>query len=845
VPAASQAVTVSAAAADPTGISSMTLFYSVNGGAFLSTAMAPVGGRYAGTVPGQAAGAVVQFYIRGTDATGATTTFPSAGASSRALYKVNDNTAATNGWHNFRIITTLADRNFMHTATEVMSNDRIEATIIDREGDIYYGAGVRLKSSERGRNQTARVGYNVEFPPEGLFRGVHGSVAVDRSEGVGTGQRELLFDMMISNSGGPISRYYDFIKILSPNSALTGGAVLQLARYDDVFLDEQFENGADGFLYEYELVYYPTTATASGAKLPEPDGVVGVPVTDLGDDPERYRWNFLNKINREADNFEPIIRYAKLFSKSGAEFEAGLPATVDVDTWFRGMAYAVLTGAGDNAAAGDQHNGIYYARPDGRVIFLPHDMDFAFDAGRSIFANPQCATLTTNPARLRQYLGHLHDIITTTYNNSYMSIWSSHFASLDPSQDWASELSFLTSRSNNVLSQITSRIPSVGFAITTPGPLTVNGSTATLAGNGWVNVRGIRRAGTTAFLPLNWTNASAWQAAVPVSPGTNTVTLEAVNFSGAVVGTASLVVNNTTTITPASAATVVVSEIMYHPADPTPAEVSAGFASADQFEYLELMNIGASTADLTGVRFTAGIEYDFVPTTLLPSGQRLVIARDRSAFLARHPGAAGRLAAGAFLNATGLNNSGEPVRLVDAGGTEIKAFTYDDAFPWPVSADGGGASLVLISPATNPDHGLATNWRSSVGVGGSPGTGDAVAFAGNASADADRDGLNAFIEHAIGTSDSTPNSSTDLADPAGTRIEMTPDGHLLIHGTRNLAADDVVTEAELSTNLTSWNAAGMVLVSESPAGAGTSLMTWRSLQPVGPRAFARVHYSPR
>jgi hypothetical protein len=41
--------------------------------------MAPVGGRYAGTVPGQAAGAVVQFYIRGLDVTGAATTFPAAG----------------------------------------------------------------------------------------------------------------------------------------------------------------------------------------------------------------------------------------------------------------------------------------------------------------------------------------------------------------------------------------------------------------------------------------------------------------------------------------------------------------------------------------------------------------------------------------------------------------------------------------------------------------------------------------------------------------------------------------------------------------------------------------------
>jgi hypothetical protein len=327
---------------------------------------------------------------------------------------------------------------------------------------------------------------------------------------------------------------------------------------------------------------------------------MGVPVTDLGDDPERYRWHFLNKINREADNFDPIIRYAKLFSKSGAEFEAGLPAVVDVDTWFRGMAYAVLTGAGDNAAAGDQHNGIYYARPDGRVVFLPHDMDFAFDASRSIFANPQCATLTASPSRLRQYLGHLHDIITTTYNNSYMSVWSSHLASLDPSQDWASELSYLTTRSNNVLSQISSRIPSVAFGITTPGPLTVNGSTATLAGSGWVNVRGLRRAGTTAFLPVTWTGQSSWQALVTVPPGSSTVTLEAVNFSGAVVGTASLMVNNTTTLTPASAATVAVSEIMYHPADPTPAETAAGFSSGDQFEYLEIMNIGAFTSDLTG-----------------------------------------------------------------------------------------------------------------------------------------------------------------------------------------------------------------------------------------------------
>jgi hypothetical protein len=36
-------------------------------------------------------------------------------------------------------------------------------------------------------------------------------------------------------------------------------------------------------------------------------------------------------------------------------------------------------------------------------------------------------------------------------------------------------------------------------------------------------------------------------------------------------------------------------------------------------------------------------------------------------------------------------------------------------------ADGGGASLVLVAPRSNPDHSLAVNWRASVVVGGSPG----------------------------------------------------------------------------------------------------------------------------
>ncbi|MGI9243649.1 MAG: lamin tail domain-containing protein, partial [Verrucomicrobiales bacterium] len=577
VPDANEAVSVSIAADDPDGISSLTLFYSVNGNAFQSVPMGFNGGRYVGGIPGQAASSIVQFYISGSDSQAASSLFPPAGADSRALYKVDDGNAATNGQHNFRIVMTSDDVAFQHVSTEVMSNDRLGATVIDREGDIYYGCGVRLKSSERGRNNLNRVGYNVRFPADDLYRGAHESIAIDRSEGQQPGQRELLFDMMISNSGGVLSRYYDLVKVLAPNNSLTGSATFQMARYDGLFLDSQFEDGSDGKVYEYELIYHPTTDTDpngdEGLKQPQPDSVRGTSIGSNAEDPELYRYFFLNKINREADDFAPIIAYNNLFAKSGADFEEGLEAVVDVDDWLRGMAYAVLTGTGDNAAAGSQHNGLYYAKPDGRIMFLPHDMDFSFQASRSIFQFQESGRLVpSNSARRRLYLGHLHDIISTTYNNSYMSIWTDHFAEIDPQQNWSTDLSYMTSRSNSVLSQINGNIAPVAFNITTNSPHSIAGATATITGDGWVNVREIRIAGSSSPLAVTWTDGNSWEALVPAAPGVSTVTIEAVDFSGNFIGSDTITIDNTTPFEPASAANLVISEIMYHPADPSPEE---------------------------------------------------------------------------------------------------------------------------------------------------------------------------------------------------------------------------------------------------------------------------------
>lgn len=811
VPSAGEPTTISVNATDPDGISVMTLFYSVNGGAFQSVAMGGgAGGSYSAQVPGQAAAAVVQFYLTGADAAAESTSFPAAGPDSRAMFKVDDGLAATNGWQNFRIIMTAADTAFQHRSIEVMSNDRLGATIIDREGDIYYGCGVRLKSSQRGRNNLSRVGYSVRFPADGLYRGALDSVAIDRSESQSPGQRELLFDLMISNSGGVISRYYDFVKVLAPNGSLTGGGLLQMARYGDVFLDSQFENGADGQLYEYELIYYPTTTDGNGFKLPQPDNVTGASVSNAGDDPELYRWFFLNKNNRESDNFAPIMAYAKHFSKSGAAFDNGLDDIVDVDSWFRGMAYAVLSGAGDNAGSGSQHNGMYFARPDGRVMFLPHDMDFGAAGGNataSIFANGECSKLASVPTRRRIYFGILHDIVTTTWNSAYMSTFTSHLASLDPSQNWAGKLSFFDARRDYVLSQID--IAPVDFALTTASPLTVGSGMATISGDGWVNVREIRLAGGSAPLAVEWSDGDSWTAAIPVAPGSHDYMLEAYDFSGALIGSDSITVDNTSTIEPASASNLVISEIMYHPSAATVAEVDAGFSDPDLFEFLELANIGPFDIDLSGVSFTAGINHVLPETTIAPGG-RVVLARNRVAFLSRHPSASAALLPGEYgaADANKLDNGGEQIVIQDALGGDIRRFSYDDRLPWPSAPDGGGPSLVLIAPEMNPDHSLPANWRPSAVPGGNPGTTDAASFAGDPNADLDSNGIPDLVDHAL-IGGGLPSLSV------GTETVGFSFG-------RNLAADDVSVAIEISTDLSTWSENASIFAELEPVylGAG-------------------------
>jgi hypothetical protein len=123
---------------------------------------------------------------------------------------------------------------------------------------------------------------------------------------------------------------------------------------------------------------------------------------------------------------------------------------------------------------------------------------------------------------------------------------------------------------------------------------------------------------------------------------------------------------------------LMITELMYNPP-------ASGNIDGDEFEFLELKNVGSQELDLSGIHFTNGVEYVFPIGTRLSAGAFYLLVKNTTNFASKYPGV--RID-GVFTN--NLSNSGEALALIHAAGAPIQQFTYDDQTPWPISADSGG-----------------------------------------------------------------------------------------------------------------------------------------------------------
>ena len=292
----------------------------------------------------------------------------------------------------------------------------------------------------------------------------------------------------------------------------------------------------------------------------------------------------------------------------------------------------------------------------------------------------------------------------------------------------------------------------------------------------------------------------------------------------------------------ANSTDLVISEIMYRPHRPTAEEISAGHNDRDQFEYLELLNIGNKPISLIGIEFSDGIEFKFSnsPLILLQPNERALLVRNLAAFKFRYGSDFTDHIAGEFLNDTGLSNGGEGLTLLSAESETLQELTYSDSPPWPVAADTDGHSLVLIQPYSNPNHSLGSNWRSSATIGGTPGYTDTKNYSAWASqfenpdpnSDLDSDGSIALLEFANGTDPTIINKREDTVT-----VQFDTIGALTVAFRRNLTAEGLSFELETSNDLRTWTTSSesWQYLGEENLADGTALVSFLSVGEDYPR----------
>lgn len=163
---------------------------------------------------------------------------------------------------------------------------------------------------------------------------------------------------------------------------------------------------------------------------------------------------------------------------------------------------------------------------------------------------------------------------------------------------------------------------------------------------------------------------------------------------------------------------LVISEIHYNPYRATPSEKAAGYGDADEFEFIELLNVSPDDLNLDGVTFDNGITFTF-GISVIGAGDYLVLAKNPAALALRYPGVT---IAGAYQGS--LGDDGETIGFSSPTGATFQEFTYDNSGSWPNRPDGNGSSLEVLNVLAS--YGDPENWISSCEFNGSPGVAGSV-----------------------------------------------------------------------------------------------------------------------
>jgi hypothetical protein len=296
-----------------------------------------------------------------------------------------------------------------------------------------------------------------------------------------------------------------------------------------------------------------------------------------------------------------------------------------------------------------------------------------------------------------------------------------------------------------------------------------------------------------------------------------------------------------------------ITELNFAPTNPTAAEKLAlpGVVDGD-FEYIELINIGTTSLNLSGAYFEKGITFTFPSGYTLAAGARCLLVSNQVAFQLRYGNGFNALIAGQYEGQ--LDDDGETIQVNDVVGESILEFRYDPTW-FPPSDEGGRSIVVRNAAGPFQNYDFPTHWALSGALGGSPGTADddfanvyegwrwdhftaqeipTIAFPNlpaGLTADPDGDGRRNIEEYAFGGAGKVPDHNNVLN---ATIVNDGGTNYLAVTFKRRHKALDLTYIVEATSDLGNWTTVATQIGVVQDLGNGIEQVTVRDSLPFTP-----------
>lgn len=727
LPAANQAVTVTAQVHDGDGLSSLLLRYRVDPSTNLNTvAMSYRGaGFYSATIPGQAAGVLVAYQIQATDAAeaSATSKYPANAPVSEALVRFGDSTVAGT-FGVYRLWMTQAKVNTWSTR-EKLSNEPQEGTFVYGNFRVIHNAGGRYRGSpfiRPGYNTPTggRCAYVWTLPKDNQLLGTDelNLDSLEPGDRDPTSMREMTSFWMADQLSLPFSyqRYVHIVVNGVRNSDRGIPIYTDTQQPDGSYMEGWFPDDPDGEIYKIDDWFEFNDSV--GMEFNVDARLENYTTTGGVKKQARYRWSWERKSNGTLDDdYSQLFNLVDVMNSSDNVYVNLVENTIDAEQWTTVFALRHAVGDWDGYGYNRGKNQFTYKPEFGKWVMLLWDLDFSLGCNgghgptQNLF-DVNDGTINrfyNNPHFRRTYFRALQRIannsmvdskVTPMLNSRYSAFQANGISAVSPFvgsgaqgisiPDWISQ------RRTYILSQI----PAATFAVTSNSGnnFSTNRNYISITGNAPVAIKTIKINGVE--YPVTWNSVTGWQMNYALLPGANALTIQGYDLDGNPVGGAS----DTITVTYTGAAElaqnfVVINEIQYN-------------GTVSDSEFIEILNTSTQTAfNLSGYQLS-GVDYVFPDGTILQPGAFAVVAKSRTIFAEVY--GANIPVVGEFLG--NLDNGGETLRLIQPGATPeqnlvIDEVTYEDDAPWAASADGFGPSLQLIDPTK--DNNRVANWVAS------------------------------------------------------------------------------------------------------------------------------------